>query len=97
MRIIEKKTLKEYWLKHANCRKDLEEWFGIASKSSWRTPSEVKQTFPKASIVGDSRVVFNIVGGNYRLVVKFAYRTQIVYIRFIGRHNEYDKIDVKIV
>jgi mRNA interferase HigB len=55
----------------------------------------VKRTFPKASIVGNNRVVFNIVGGNFRLVVKFAYRTQIGYVRFIGTHKEYDKIDVE--
>jgi len=97
MRIIAKKTLNEYWLKHSNCRKELEEWFGVVSRSIWKSPQEVKKTYPKASIVGNNRVVFNIVGGNYRVVVKFSYRIQIGYIRFIGTHNEYDKINVEII
>lgn len=95
MRIIAKKTLREYWENHANCRKELEEWYGIACKANWSSPREVKQTFPKASIVGNNRVVFDIVGGNFRLVVKFAYRMKIGFIRFIGTHKEYDKIDVE--
>lgn len=94
MRIIAKKTLRDYWEKHANCRNDLEEWYAVACRALWGTPQDVKQTFPKASIIGNNRVVFNIVGGNYRLVVKFAYKTKIGYIRFIGTHKEYDKIDV---
>lgn len=97
MRIIAKKTLKDYWIKHANCRKELEEWYGVTCKSNWKTPNEVRQTYPKASIVGGNRVVFNIAGGKYRLVVKFAYRTQIGFIRFIGTHSEYDIIDVETI
>jgi mRNA interferase HigB len=102
MRIIAKKTLKDYWTKHANCRKELEEWYGVTCKSGWKTPNDIKQTYPKASIVGGNRVVFNIVvfnivGGNYRLVVKFAYKTQIGFIKFIGTHSEYDRIDVETI
>lgn len=97
MRIIAKKTLRDYWATHANCRKELEEWYGIASKAEWGSPHDVKKTFPKASIVANNRVVFNIVGGNFRLVVKFAYRMKIGYIRFIGNHKEYDKVDVEKV
>jgi mRNA interferase HigB len=97
MRIIAKKTLRDYWERHANCRNDLEDWYTVAHKANWRSPLDVKRTFPKASIVGNNRVVFNIVGGNYRLVVKFAYHTQIGYVRFIGTHKEYDKIDVGLI
>jgi mRNA interferase HigB len=97
MRIIAKSTLRNYWEKHANCRSDLEEWYAITLKAIWRSPQDVKRTFPKASIVGNNRVMFNIVGGNFRLVVKFAYRTQIGYVRFIGTHKEYDKIDVELI
>lgn len=97
MRIIAKKTLKDYWIRHANCRKEHKEWYGIVIKANWKSPADVKKTFPKASIVGNNRVVFNIVGGNYRLVVKFAYRVQIGYVRFIGTHSEYDKVDVEII
>jgi mRNA interferase HigB len=95
MRIIAKKTLRAYWQKHANCRKELEEWYGIAIKAEWASTHDVKRHFPKASIVGDNRIVFNIAGGNYRLVVKFAYRSGIGFVRFIGTHPEYNKIDVK--
>jgi mRNA interferase HigB len=69
MRIIAKKTLREYWDSHANCRKVLEEWYGSACKSDWSYPREIKQVFPMASIVGNNRVVFDIVGGNCRLIV----------------------------
>lgn len=95
MRVIAKKTLRDYWETHANCRKELEEWYGIASKAEWLSPHDIKRTFPKASIVANNRVVFNIVGGNFRLVVKFAYKMKIGYVRFIGTHKEYDKIDVE--
>jgi len=93
MRIISKKTLRDFWENHADSRKDLEEWYGIAFKSDWFSPQAIKQTFPKASIVANNRVVFNILVGNYRLIVMFAYRTRIGYIRFIGTHKAYDKID----
>ncbi len=93
MRIIAKKALRDYWDTHSNCKKELEEWYGIACKAEWTSPRDVKHTFPKASIVGNNRVVFDIVGGNFRLIVKFAYRTQIGYIRFIGTHKEYERID----
>ncbi|MBX2893983.1 MAG: type II toxin-antitoxin system HigB family toxin [Cyclobacteriaceae bacterium] len=96
MRILSKKTLKDYWLKHANCRKELEEWHAVASRAEWRTPRDVKEIYPKASIVGNNRVVFDM-GSNFRLVVKLAYKAQICYIRFIGTHSEYDKINVETI
>jgi len=97
MRIIAKATLREYWQQHANCRKELEHWYRIATNANWQTPIDIKSTFPKASIVANNRVVFNIAGGNYRLVVKFAYKVGIGYIRFIGTHKEYDNINVNNV
>ena len=97
MRIIAKRTLKEYWLSHANCRKELEEWYGVVTKADWGSPKDIKQIFPKASIVGNNRVVFNISGNNYRLVVKFAYKSRIGFIRFIGTHSDYNRIDVTTI
>lgn len=97
MRIIAKKTLRDYWDSHANCRKELEEWYGIALRADWASPHDIKQIYPKASIVGGNRVVFNIVGGNDRLVVKFAYKTRIGYIRFVGTHKEYDRINIESI
>ncbi len=95
MRIIAKKTLREYWDEHADCRRDLEEWYAIACHADWASPHEVKQTYPKASIIGNNRMVFNIGGNKYRLIVKFAYKTRIGYVRFIGSHREYDKINAE--
>lgn len=88
MRIIAKSTLREYWRKHANCRKELENWYKIASNADWQTPNDIKSVFPKANVVADNRIVFNIAGGNYRMVVKFAYNIGIAYVRFIGTHSE---------
>lgn len=95
MRIIAKSTLREYWEKHANCRKELENWYSIASRASWYSPKDVKSVYPKASVIGNKRVVFDISGGDFRLIVKFTYKMQIGYIRFIGTHSEYDRIDAE--
>jgi mRNA interferase HigB len=93
MRIIKKKTLVEYYSLHADAKADLEAWHGIARASYWKTPNDVKATFAKASIIGGNRVVFNICGNSFRLVVKIEYKTGCIYIRFIGTHKEYDKIN----
>ncbi|MBL4573850.1 MAG: type II toxin-antitoxin system HigB family toxin [Gammaproteobacteria bacterium] len=90
MRINAKKRLRDFWEKHADSEQALKSWHIIAVKADWATPQDVKRHFPKASIIGDNRVVFDIVGGSYRLVVKFNYAYRIGYIRFIGTHKEYD-------
>lgn len=95
MRLVAKKTLRAFWEVHADCRKDLQDWYAVASAADWKSPMEVKATFPKASILANNRVVFNIAGGSYRLVVKFAYRAGIGFVRFIGTHQEYDRINVE--
>lgn len=69
----------------------------IVVKASWQTPNDIKEQYRSASIVGNNRVVFNIHGNKYRLVVKINYFAQVVYIRFIGTHKEYDKIDVTLI
>lgn len=93
MRIIAKKRLRDFWQKHADSEQALKSWHIIAANADWAKPQGVKRHFPKASIIGDNRVVFDIVGGSYRLVVKFNYAYRIGYIRFIGTHKEYDAID----
>ena len=70
-------------------------WYAIAEKSEWRTPGDVKNTFAKASIIGNNRVVFNICGNSYRLTVKIEYKIGLIFIRHIGTHKEYDKIDAE--
>ncbi len=94
MRVISIKKLRDFWLIHNDSEQQLKAWYQEAEKSTWKTPADIKKKYPKASIVADNRVVFNIKGNDYRLVVKIHYDREIVYIRFIGTHTEYDAIDV---
>jgi mRNA interferase HigB len=96
-RIFAKSTLREYWEKHPETEQYLKTWYDTAMNSDWRTPNEVKQTYVNASILKDSRIVFNIKRNSYRLVVKFNFDKQWIFIRFIGTHLEYDKIDVNTI
>ena len=95
MRIIAKRTLREFWEVHPDSEQALKSWHFIAAGAVWSTPQDVKNHFAKASIIGDNRVVFDICGGSYRLIVKFNYSYGIGYVRFIGTHAEYDKIDAE--
>jgi mRNA interferase HigB len=97
MRILKRKTLKEYFTKHANAKGPLEAWFAEAKNAQWKTPDDIKKIYRSADILPGNRVVFNIGGNNYRLVVKIAYKSGIVYIRFLGTHSEYDKIDAETI
>ena len=97
MHVISVKTLREYWLTHPDVEQALKAWHAEASKSTWRTPDDIKQRYRSADFLADNRVVFNIKGNIYRLVVKIHYNTKIVYVRFIGTHAEYDKIDAETI
>ncbi len=92
-RIFAKSTLREYWRKHPDTEQYLKTWFDTAMSSNWKTPNDVKQTYANASILKVGRIVFNIKGNSYRLIVKFNFEKQWVFIRFIGTHAEYNKID----
>lgn len=92
-RIFAKSTLREFWNIHSDSEQYLKTWYDTAINSDWKTPNDVKQTYANASILKDSRVVFNIKGNSYRLVVKFNFEHQLAFIRFIGTHTEYDTID----
>lgn len=96
-RIFSKSTLRAFWENHADSEQYLKTWFDIAMNSDWKTPNDVKQTFVNASILKNSRIVFNIKGNSYRLVAKFNFEKQWVFIRFIGSHAEYDKIDANLI
>lgn len=96
-RIIAKRTLREFWENHADSEQYLKTWYDTAKKAEWFSPNDVKQTYISASILKNSRVVFNIKGNSYRLVVKFNYERQWAFIRFIGTHAEYDKIDADTI
>lgn len=92
-RIIAKRTLREFWNKHSDAEQYLKTWYETAKASNWKNPNDVKETYANASILKNSRIVFNIKGNSYRLVVKFNFERQWAFIRFIGTHSEYDIID----
>ena len=93
MRIISRKTLREFWEKHNDCEEQLKSCHRETEKSKWNNPNELKREYPSASILENNRIVFNIKGNKYRLIVKINYDYKIIWIRFIGTHAEYDKID----
>lgn len=97
MRVIAKSTLIEFWKKYPDCEQQLKSWHQEACKSNWKNSNEIKMEFPTASILRDNRIVFNIKGNNYRLIVKINFQYQMLWIRFIGTHSEYDKIDASKV
>jgi len=97
MRIIAKSTLRDFWVRFPEAEGPLLAWYREVEKEDWDEPSKVKEKYGSASILKDSRVVFNIKGNEYRLVVKVNYPYRVVYIRFVGTHAEYDKIDVEEV
>jgi len=93
MRVIAKKILRDFWQRHADSEEQLKTWFKEASKAKWKNPVNIKAEYATASILKSGRVVFNICGNKYRLVVDINYVRQWMFIRFIGTHNNYDKID----
>jgi mRNA interferase HigB len=97
--IISLKTLREHWKKpgREDSEEQLKAWYQEAKQAEWKNPNEVKKQYGNASIVGENRVVFNICGNKYRLIVKINYEAQWVFIRFVGTHKEYDKIDATTI
>jgi len=99
MRLIAKSTLRKFWEKpeFSDSKGPLESWHEEVVGASWRTPQDVKNHFRSASIVANNRVVFNIAGNKYRLVVEMQYRVGIAWVKFIGTHTQYDMIDAETV
>ena len=95
MRIIAVSTLKDYWEKHPETRLPLTEWYLKVGRAQWESFADMKQDFGSVDYVGNQHYVFNIKGNNYRLIVAVKFTPKLVYIRFVGTHEEYDKIDVK--
>jgi len=95
MRIVSFKRIKEFSAIHANAEVSLCKWFLTTERSSWNNLNDIKRTFSSAEYVGNDRYVFNIKGNDYRLVAIIIFASKKVYIRFIGTHHEYDKIDCK--
>lgn len=92
-RIFSKSTHREFWETYTDSEQYLKTWYDTAMNSDWKTPNDVKQTYANTSILKNSRIVFNIKGNAYRLIVKFNFEKQWLFIRFIGTHAEYDEID----
>jgi mRNA interferase HigB len=100
MRIIAKRTSREFWEsapQYAEAQGPLAAWYMEARKAAWRTPAEIKTQFRHASILKNNRVVFNIGGNKYRLVVAVDYQRQVLFVRFVGTHGQYDAIDAEEV
>ncbi len=97
MRVIAKSTLKKFWEQkiYNDSQNPLESWYEEAIKADWRSPQDLKDQYGNASICGNNRVVFNIGGNKYRLVVEIQYQAGIVWVKFIGTHTQYDKINVE--
>ena len=97
MRIISKRTLRDYWLKYPECEQPLLSWYKVAIKAKWSNFNDVKSQFGSCKIVGNDRIVFKIKGNNYRLIIKISFDNQLIWIRFLGTHSEYDLINAKSV
>jgi len=97
MRIISKKTLKDFYeqSKYSDSKSSLEAWHKEVLKLDWNNPNEVKEMYRSASIIGNEKVLFNIAGNKYRLIVTINYYAKIVFIKFIGTHKQYDKVNME--
>ena len=97
MRIIARRTLRECWEIHPNARQRLLAWYADARRANWRTPADITRVYRNASVLPNNRVVFNIKGNEYRLVVVVQYAFGILYVRFVGSHADYDRIDAMTI
>jgi mRNA interferase HigB len=97
MRIISRSLLREFWEKHPDAAIPLQTWYYDVAHASWKSPADIKAVYRSASFIANNRVVFNIKGNRYRLVVVAKYQYDIVYIRFVGTHEEYARIDAATV
>ncbi len=97
MRVIARKTLKDFWEKHPDAEQPLKAWYAEALHSAWPLPKDIKARYPAASLIAGNRVVVNIKGNKYRLIAHVRYDLGRVYIRFIGTHPEYDKVNAATV
>ena len=97
MRVVAVKTLRDFWRRHPDAEQPLRAWHDEACKAEWRQPADVKAVYRSASVLKNRRVVFNIRGNEYRLIVAIAYRVGVVYVKFIGTHAQYDAVDAETV
>lgn len=100
MRIIAKSTLRKFWessVQYSGAKAPIEAWYAEAKKAKWQTPQDIKKQFRTVSILKNSRAIFNIGGNKYRLIVAIDYYRQTIFIRFIGTHQQYNKINAEVI
>ena len=97
MRVIAVSTLRAFWERYPDAEQPLKAWYEEATSASWSQPADIKAQYRSASVLKNRRVVFNIKGNDYRLIVAIAYKLQIVYVKFVGTHKEYDAVDAETV
>jgi mRNA interferase HigB len=98
MQVVALRTLKLFWRRHPQAEVPLRVWYGLASQAAWETPQDIKNDFgATVDFVGDNRVIFDIGGNKYRLIVHVSYRYKRCLAKFVGTHREYDKIDPETV
>jgi mRNA interferase HigB len=97
MRVIAGSTLRAFWERHEDAEVPLKTWYKIIEKADWKDAHDVKKIYEDASIIGSNRIVFNIKGNKYRIVVYAVFKFRKIFIRFVGTHQQYDRIDVKTI
>ncbi len=97
MRVIAVSTLKSFWTRHPDAEQPLKAWHAEACGASWAQPADIKAQYRSASVLKNRRVVFSIKGNDYRLIVAIAYQLQIVYVEFVGTHQEYDAVNAETI
>src|SRR5574343_168885 len=97
MKIISIGALRDYWTKRPEAQQPLQAWVNEIKHATWTQPADIKAKFRNASILKNRRVVFNIKGNDHRLVVAVAYKLQVVYVKFVGTHKEYDAVDADTI
>ena len=96
-RVISVSALRNFWKQHPDAEQPLKAWYEEATNAAWTQPSDIKGQYRSASVLKNRRIVFNIKGNDYRLIVAIAYKLQIVYVKFVGTHKEYDAVDAETI
>lgn len=97
MRIVALSTLRDFWAKHPDAEAPLCAWYALASRAEWSSPDDIKRAYRSASFLPGNRVAFNIKGNDYRLIVAVHYNRRMMFVRFVGTHAEYDRIDAATI
>jgi mRNA interferase HigB len=95
--VISRKTLREFWKRHSDAEQPLKAWHAEAERALWSSPTNIKERYASASFLANDRVVFNIGGNKYRLVIAVKYQQKLIFVRFIGTHRDYDGIDAETI